>query len=185
MRLGPKGRAVFTVKGWNDALRQAGQAAAGWWLVNYAPLRFKWQYAMSNLGYNPGDSKKRRIFKHGEPPYYSTGTMQNNLYMRSQTDVRAKGGGITGIRIKFPIGHMIKEGTISTFKRIPERERMSVAREFRRALILALQAQRAKAAEKARVKAERTARAAANKARRLERSLAAAQRRAARLKTAA
>lgn len=185
MRLGPKGRAVFTVKGWNDAIRRAGEAAIGFWLSELAPKRFNIHYAMRELPYMPGDRKKVRAFRYGEDAFYSTGTLKNNLFMRSTPDVRAKGGGVTSMRLRVPIGHWMSADTLRAFRTVPAKERAAVSSAFRRALIQELQAGRAKAAAKAQAKAERKARAAANKAKRLETKSRMAARRQARASAAA
>lgn len=176
MRLGPLGRTLFTTAGWNRALREAGMAAIGWWLSNYAPMRFKRYYAEGMLGYTPSDAKKGRM-NRGEPPYFKDGTLQNNLYMRSMPDVKAKNGGITLMVLRFPVGHHIDAKTIKSFKTVPTREANAVGREFRNALVAQMRAGVAAAKAKAEAKAARLARAQANKAKRQEQRERAAERR--------
>jgi hypothetical protein len=172
LRLGPKGRAVFTKSGWNDALRNAGLYAGNWWIANYGPLRWNTGYAQAHLGYPPrlprGSMKgiramfaggladgwtKRERLKMGEAPFFYTGTMQANFNSRARTEATASAGGAR-FWIVCPVGHPLRPETADAFKTVPPGERKAVAREFRRALIQALMAQRIVAAK---AKAERVA----------------------------
>jgi hypothetical protein len=166
LRLSAKGRAVFTPAGWNTAVRNAGQQAIGFWLATIAHKRFNWHYAQRELPYRPGRAKTSRHFRYKEDAFTSTGQLRNNLMMRSSVDVRAKRGGLTSMRLRVPIGHWMRAETLAAFRFVPVKERMAVAREFRKALIMQLQTQRAKAAAKAQATAAKQARAAANKAKR-------------------
>jgi hypothetical protein len=177
LRLGPKGRAVFTVAGWNKALRDAGIYAGNWWIANYGPLRWNVGYPQSQLGYRPGKSKRKDLARGGKP-FFDRGTMQANFNSRARTEAVAKKGGAR-FWIVCPVGHALRPETAAAFKTIPPGERKAVSREYRRAIIQALQAQRIVAAGKAQAQAERASRAAANKAKRqAQRERAAANRKA-------
>jgi hypothetical protein len=166
-RLSAKGRAVFTVKGWNDAIRSAAIYAGNWWIGHYGVLRFNKGYAVSALNYSAGGAK----------PFFKTGLMASNYSMRARTIATAKTGALVQFRVTFPAGHPLQEKTSKAFRFIPMREKVAVAREFRRGLIDALQAGRAKAAAKAQAVAARQARAAANKAKRQAQRERAAEKR--------
>jgi hypothetical protein len=155
-RLSAKGRAVFTVKGWNDAIRSAAIYAGNWWIGHYGVLRFNKGYAVSALGYSAGGAK----------PFFKDGIMASNYSMRARTIATAKTGALVQFRVTFPAGHPLQEKTSKAFRFIPMREKVAVAREFRRGVIEALQAGRAKAAAKAQAVAARQARAAANREKR-------------------
>lgn len=174
VRLGEKGRRVFTQAGWNRALRNAGTYAGFWWLANYGTLRWNRGYAMSQLGYSPGTKKIKRMAR-GEPPFYSSGAFQNGFNTRANVIAKAKNGGarfwvtIPGGALNYHPEHT------SAFRRIPARESAAVAREFRKALIMELQSgrtafaakQQAKAAAKAQRAADRKAARAARRSRAL------------------
>lgn len=176
LRLGAKGRRVFTIKGWNDCVRRAGIFAGDWWLGNYGPLRWNAAYAQSQLGYRPGKRKRARM-QRGESPYFDTGAWAGNFNSRARTQAVAKGG-IARFWITVPIGHPVQPQTVASFKTVPAREATAVAREFRRALIQELQAGRAAHAAKQRAKATaRAERKAANAAKRAERRASRSTRR--------
>jgi hypothetical protein len=190
MRLSGKGRAVFTVAGWNTALRNAAVAAGNWWIGNYGPLRWNRGYAVGQLGYRSGPAKKARMDR-GEEPFYKTGDLKNGFMTRARTKATAKGGKVR-FAVVFPAGWLTANPQrLASFRTVPAREHAAVAREFRKALIMALQTQRTVAAKKAQAKAAKQARAAENKAKRAagkqraadRRALSASKREARRLKT--
>jgi hypothetical protein len=166
-RLSAKGRRVFTVKGWNDALRQAGIYAAKLWVNTYAPKRWHTDYAVGQLGYSAavGKSKKRRMRK-GERPFWSTGDLNNAWATRARVGAKATKGhvrfyaaGPSGWLSHFPLA-------MASFKAIPPQEAAAIAQAFRRGLIMAVQTGRAdahkskmsRAAAKAQKKADARAR---------------------------
>jgi hypothetical protein len=161
VRLGAKARRVFTAKGWNDAVRAAGITAGNMWIAVFGPLRWNANYATGILRYRPGDAKRARMAR-GEAPFFSSGDFLAGFNSRARTVAKAKKGGarfwivIPGGRLNF---HPHK---IEAFRTLPPRERVAVAREYRRALIMALQEGRAVAAAKqaAKAQAKITARAA-------------------------
>lgn len=168
VRLGAKARRVFTAKGWNDALRSAGIAAGNYWLANYGPLRWNAGYARSQLRYTPGGAKAKRMAR-GESPFFSSGDFLAGFNSRAAVVAKAKKGGarfwitIPGGRLNFHRRH------VEAFRRLPARERAAVAREYRRALIQALQQGRAAAYAKARAKADaQAAKRASAASRRME-----------------
>lgn len=141
-RLGVKGRRVFTIKGWNNSLREAGITSGNWWLANYAPLRWNSVYAVQNLGY-PASSRKRSRMARGEPPFYRTGDFQTAFIARARTVAVAKGGSVR-FAIVAPAGWLSAHPKeMQSFRTVPPREKAAVAREFRRALIQAVQTGRA------------------------------------------
>jgi hypothetical protein len=166
LRLGAKARRVFSAKEWNDALRAAGIAVGNWWIANYGPLRFNAGYARGQLGYRPGGAKAKRMAR-GEAPFYSSGDFMAGFNSRAMTVAKAKKGGarfwitIPGGRLNFHKRH------VEAFRTLPARERAAVAREYRRALIQAIQTGRAAHAAKQKAKADAIAskRAAAATAR--------------------
>lgn len=152
-RLGAKGRRVFTVKGWNDALRQAGIAAGTWWLSNYGKLRWNPGYAQK-LGYRPGRRKRGRMLKGGESPYYSSGQFLAGFNTRAKT-VAVATKGRSRFHITIPGGFLnFHPEHVATFRKLPKAERVAVAREFRRSLIQAVQTGRAQAAARQQAKAQ-------------------------------
>jgi hypothetical protein len=163
VRLGEKGRRVFTQAGWNRALRNAGTYAGFWWLANYGPLRWNKGYAMSQLGYRPGARKLGRMAR-GELPFFSTGSFQNGFNTRANVVAKAKKGGarfwvtIPGGALNFHPEH------VRAFRTIPARESAAVAREFRKSLIMELQSGRKAFASKQQAKAAAKAQRAADRA---------------------
>jgi hypothetical protein len=162
LRLGPKGRRVFTVAGWNDVLRKAGIFAGNWWIANYGPMRFNGHYAINMLGYPEGlyPFKAYKIHRGYESPFVGpTRQLISNFNARSRTEATASKG-----RARFwivcPFGHPVNEALSKAFRHIPSRESAAVAREYRRAVIVGLQTGRAAHA------AKRQARAAARAAKR-------------------
>lgn len=146
VRLGAKGRRVFTAAGWNNALRGAGIFAGNWWIANYGPLRWKEAYARGQLGYTG----------RGHYPFLDTGVWMANFNSRARTEAVAKKGGVR-FWVVIPIGHAVQAKTSAQFKFLPAREKQSVAREFRRALIMALQEGRTAHAKKQQARAEKRA----------------------------
>jgi hypothetical protein len=168
IRLGAKGRRVFTVAGWNKVLRDAGIFAGNWWIANYGPLRFNAGYAKGNLGYSASSKRKRVDLFRGGSPFVWTGQWIANFNSRSRTEAVAKKGGAR-FWIVCPIGHPVRPETSASFRRIPARESAAVAREYRRAVIVGLQEGRALKAAKQRAKANaRLAKKQASAARRAE-----------------
>lgn len=182
IRLGAKGRRVFTVAGWNKVLRDAGIFAGNWWIANYGPLRFNAGYAKGNLGYSASSKRKRVDLFRGGSPFVWTGQWLANFNSRSRTEAVAKKGGAR-FWIVCPIGHPVRPETSASFRRIPARESAAVAREYRRAVIVGLQTGRAAHAAKKQAKAAARAerkyyKQAAAKAERAERRAMARQDRA-------
>lgn len=172
VRLGAKGRRVFTVAGWNDVLRKAGIFAGNWWIANYGPLRWNTAYAKSQLGYTAKSKAKMVALFRGSVPFFHSGMWQVNFNNRARTEAVAKKGGAR-FWIVCPIGHAVRPETIASFKRIPARESAAVAREYRRAVIVGLQEGRALKAAKQQAKASaRTAKKQATAARRAEKRAA-------------
>jgi hypothetical protein len=141
LRLGPRARGVFTTKGWNDALRAAGIAAGNWWIANYLPLRWNRAYAVGQLNYTPRSKSRLAALRRGVPPFYLTGQMRSMAYSRSHTEAVAKKGGAR-FWIVCPVGHPLQPSTAEDFRTLPAREKTAVAREYRKAIIDALSAQR-------------------------------------------
>lgn len=137
-RLGVKGRRVFTPKGWNDSLRQAGLASGNWWIANYGPLRWNTGYAQGTLRYRASAEKRKRMAQ-GEPPFFSKGEFQKAFYARARTVAVAKGGSVR-FAIVAPAGWLSAHPRqMESFRTVPPGEKTAVAREFRRALIQAVQ----------------------------------------------
>jgi hypothetical protein len=152
MRLGAKGRRVFTQKGWNDCVRDAGITAGNWWLVKYGVLRWNAGYAQSALGYKPGNRKRTRMMR-GEAPFFSSGDFMAGFNSRAKTVAVAKKGRAS-FWVVVPAGRLnFHPQHVAEFRRIPQRESSAVAREFRRALIQHVQTGRAAAVAKAKAKA--------------------------------
>jgi len=154
-RLGEKGKRVFSKAGWNDALRKAGIAAGDYWIGHYGPLRWNAGYARGKLGYTPKSTKAKRM-AHGEAPFFSSGQFQAGYNSRSRTVATSKKGRVS-FYVTIPGGYLnFHPKHVAEFRTIPPGEASAVAREFRRALIQALQTGRAQAAAKIKAKAERT-----------------------------
>jgi hypothetical protein len=152
IRLGAKARRVFSPKGWNDCLRDAGVTAGNWWLVKYGVLRWNAGYAQSALGYRPGPRKRTRMAR-GEAPFFSTGDFMAGFNSRAKTVATAKKGRAS-FWVVIPAGRLnFHPQHVAEFRRIPQREAAAVAREFRRALIQHVQAGRAAHAAKQQAKA--------------------------------
>lgn len=161
-RLGAKGRRVFTVAGWNDSRRKAGIAAGNYWIATLGVLRWNAGYAQRVLGYMPRSSAKRSRMAKGEPPYFSSGQFQNGYNSRARTVATAKGGRAS-FAVLVPGGFLkIHPEHVKSFRRIPPAEAAAVAREFRRALIQAVQTGRA--AQVAKKQARAAAKAAKKQA---------------------
>jgi hypothetical protein len=172
IRLGPKGRRVFTVAGWNNVLRDAGIFAGNWWIANYGQLRFNKGYATANLGYSASSKRKKVDLFKGGSPFVWTGQWLANFNSRARTEAVAKKGGAR-FWIVCPIGHPVRPDTSASFRRIPTRESAAVAREYRRAVIVGLQEGRALKAAKQQAKASaRAAKKQATAARRAEKRAA-------------
>lgn len=153
-RLGPKGRRALTVKGWNDALRKAGIAAGNFWISNYGVLRWNPGYAQGQLGYRPKSSAKRKRMAMGEAPFYSSGQFQAGFNYRASTVATAKKGRAS-FAVLVPGGFLnYHPDHVETFRKIPARESAGVAREFRRALIQAVQTGRVAMAAKKQARAQ-------------------------------
>jgi len=170
LRLGAKGRRVFTPAGWNQCLRDAGKYAGDWWIGHYGVLRFNAGYATSVLGYRPGDRKRIRM-RRGEDPFYSSGQFMAGFNTRSRTESTATKG-IARFFVIIPGGWLNTHPEhVATFRKVPPREKEAVSREFRRALIVSLQSGRVAHAQKIQAKAQaklekKAANAAARAARR-------------------
>lgn len=156
LRLGGKGRRVFTVAGWNKVLREAGIFAGNWWIANYGPLRFNGAYALGTLGYPVGLYKWKayKIRRGYEDPFVGpTRQLISNFNSRARTEAKATKG-----RVRFwvvcPFGHPVSKELSNAFRRIPSRESAAVAREYRRAVIVGLQTGRAAHAAKKQAKAD-------------------------------
>lgn len=164
-RLGVKGRRVFTQAGWNESLRKAGMAAGAYWIATYGPLRFNRGYATSRLGYRPGGSKRKRMAR-GEAPFFHSGAFRHGFERGARTVAVAKRGRVS-FAIVAPGGRLNHHPEhVAAFRRVPTSESAAVAREFRRALIQAVQVGRAAARARAAAKeSARAARAAAAKER--------------------
>lgn len=180
-RLGIKGRRVFTVSGWNDSLRKAGIAAGDFWIATLGVLRWNAGYAQRVLGYRPRSAAKRARMAKGEPPYFASGQFQDGYANRARTVAKATKGHVS-FAVLVPGGFLnFHPEHIKSFRRIPPAEAAAVAREFRRALIQAVQTgraahaskQQARAAAKAAKKqatAARRAQAQANRSQRRQRA---------------
>lgn len=170
LRLGAKGRRVFTPAGWNQCLREAGKFAGDWWIGKYGVLRFNKGYAQTALGYTPGKRKRKRMAR-GEPPFFSTGRFMAGFNTKAHTESTATKG-IVRFFVLIPGGWLNTHPEhVATFRKVPPGEKKAVSREFRRMLIVQLQAGRiAKAKEieaKAQAKlAKKASNAAARAARR-------------------
>lgn len=177
LRFGPMGLRLFSVSGWNKTIRDAGIAAGNYWIGHYGPLRWNASYAMNNLGYRPVNKRHWLQVRAGNrAPFYETGTWQANFNSRARTEAVAKKGGAR-FWIVCPIGHPIRPETGQQFATLPTRERQAVSREYRRAIIQALQTGRVVEAQKQQAKAQRAATAANNRAnRQAQRDRAAASR---------
>jgi hypothetical protein len=172
LRLEGKALRVFSQSGWNTVLRNAGIYAGNWWIGNYGILRWNAGYAQSVLGYTPGKRKRKRMAA-GEAPFFSSGDFQAGFNSRARTDATAKKGHayfwavIPGGRLNFHPRH------VEVFRRIPAKEGVAVAREFRRAVIQGVMQGRAAHAAKQRAKeSARLAKKQANAARRAEKRAA-------------
>lgn len=157
LRLGPKGRRVFTVAGWNKVLRDAGIFAGNWWIANYGPLRFNAGYARANLGYVARSKRKVVDLYRGGSPFVDEGTLIANFNSRSRTEATATKGGAR-FWIVCPFGHIVRKETSDAFRKVPARESAAVSREYRRAVIVGLQEGRV--AHAAKKQAHASARAA-------------------------
>lgn len=171
LRLGPKGRRVFSKSGWNKCIRESGIVTGNWWIVNYGILRWNKGYAIGQLNW-----RTKSMNSPLSIPFHETGQWMANFNSRSRTVAVAKNGG-GKFWIVIPIGHPVRPETSQQFKTLPAREKAAVAREYRRALIMCLQTGRAAHAAKQQAKADRAAKAQANKvARQAQRDRAAAAR---------
>ena len=153
LRLGAKGRRVFTVAGWNQCIREAGKSAGDWWIGNYGLLRFKSGYAQSVLGYTPGKRKRKRMAR-GEPPFFSTGRFMAGFNTKARTEATAAKG-IARFFVLIPGGWLNTHPEhVATFRKVPPGEKRAVSREFRRAMLQMLQAGRLAHAAAAQAKAQ-------------------------------
>ena len=170
LRLGAKGRRVFTPAGWNQCLREAGKYAGDWWIGHYGVLRFNRVYATNTLGYSPGGAKRGRM-NRGEAPFYSSGQFMAGFNTKSRTESTATKG-VARFVVMIPSGWLRPHPEhVATFRKVPPGEKQAVSREFRRALIQSLQAGRVAHAKKIQAKAQaklekKAANAAARAARR-------------------
>lgn len=170
LRLGPKGRRVFTAAGWNQCIRDAGKFAGDWWIGKYGVLRFNSGYAQKFLGYEPGARKRKRMDR-GEPPFYSTGRFMSGFNTKARTEATASKG-IARFFVLIPGGWLNAHPEhVAAFRKVPPGEKRAVSREFRRAMIKMLQAGRIAHASAAQAKAQaklekKAANAAARQARR-------------------
>lgn len=184
-RLGEKGRRVFTQSGWNKALRDAGIAAGNFWIGRYGVLRWNSGYAQQKLGYIPGGRKRKRMAR-GEAPFFSSGRFMAGFNSQARTVATAKKGRAS-FAVVVPGGFLnYHPEHVATFRKIPPGEAAAVAREFRRALIQAVQAGRARAAaEKQAKESARAAKKVATQARQAQARRDRSQRRKATFKKAA
>ncbi len=172
VRLGAKGRRVFSASGWNNCVRDSGITAGNWWIGNYGTLRWNKGYAQSALGYAPGARKRTRMAR-GESPFFSTGDFMAGFNSRARTEATAKKGRAS-FWVVIPAGRLnFHPKHVAAFRTIPARESAAVAREFRRALIQHVQTGRASAAAKKQAKASaQLAKKQANAAKRAEKRAA-------------
>lgn len=117
----------LTPSDWNRLLAIAGASCGWFWIDNLMPRRWDPAYARS-LGY---------IGKNSQTPFYRSGKWVTAA-AASHPLVRAKGGGITSIRIIVPVGHGITPSTSQAFKRIPDAEARLIGKAFRDAVIRVL-----------------------------------------------
>jgi hypothetical protein len=119
-----RSRRLFTVSGWNTVIRAAGQSAGIDFLVDYVPLRWNKGYAVSQLQYAQG----RRT------PFYTTGDWLTAAEAGSNVRAVATKGDVQ-VRVSVPLPHPVRAETAAAFKRVTQREKDFIRKQFRAHLV--------------------------------------------------